>query len=162
MILLTTAVIQEMPDDIQTILAFDYGTKKIGVAIGDTLIQVARPLCDLVVRDGIPDWAKILDLVKNYKPGLCVVGLPLNMDGSKQKITNKVIAFVEELKQQTSLDVQTIDERLTSVAAKEMIFSEKKYGKRNKLKQRGLVDAYAAKIKIIDARKRMLLSLWRA
>ncbi len=138
-----------MPEEIITALGFDYGTKKIGIAVGDTLIKVARPLVDIKVNDGAPDWNQILDFIKTYKVTVCVVGQPLNMDGSKQKLTFLVQDFISELKQKSGLPVFSVDERLTSVAAKEMIFAEKKPGKKNKLKQRGLVDAYAAKI-ILD------------
>ena len=139
-----------MPEEIITALGFDYGTKKIGVAVGDTLIKIARPLADIKVKDGIPDWDKILEFIKNYKVTVCVVGKPLNMDGSKQKITSLAQDFIAELKTKSGLQVFSIDERLTSIAAKEMIFAEKKPGKRNKLKQRGLIDAYAAKIILDD------------
>ena len=139
-----------MPDAILTVLGIDFGTKKIGLAIGDTLIRSARPLGDIPNNAGVPDWQQLLDIIAKYRVAECIVGLPLNMDGSKQRITLLVEQFAIELQSRASVPVHTIDERLTSVAAKDMIHSAKKPGKRNKLKQRGLVDAYAAKIILDD------------
>ena len=138
-----------MPNPILTVLAFDYGTRKIGVAMGETITKVAKPLCSIKVRSNEPDWDHISDIIRQYSVNLCVVGLPLNMDGSRQPMTGRAEAFARALEQRTGLGVQLIDERLSSIEARSLVFSEKKTGKRNKLKQHGIVDAYAAKI-ILD------------
>ena len=138
-----------MHDPILTVLGFDYGTRKIGVAMGETLTRVARPLGDVSVRSNEPDWDAILTLIRQYHINVCVVGLPLNMDGSRQPMTARAEAFAKELERRSGLVVHLVDERLSSIEAKALVFSEKASGKRNKLKQRGLVDAYAAKI-ILD------------
>lgn len=138
-----------MSDTIETVMGFDYGTRKIGVAVGETLTRVARPLCDVAVRANRPDWDRILSLLEDYRIDVCVVGLPLNMDGSRQPLSDLAEAFAKELRRRSTCEVCLIDERLSSVEAKAMIFAEKKPGKKNKLRQRGIVDAYAAKI-ILD------------
>ena len=65
-----------------TLLAFDFGTKSIGVAIGQQLTGTARPLMALKAQDGTPDWSRIEALLKEWLPDRVVVGLPLNMDGT--------------------------------------------------------------------------------
>ncbi|MGL5585418.1 MAG: Holliday junction resolvase RuvX, partial [Plesiomonas sp.] len=65
----------------RTMMAFDFGTKSIGVAIGQEITATARPIASLKARDGIPDWTQVEKLLKEWKPDLVVVGLPLNMDG---------------------------------------------------------------------------------
>ncbi|KKK61015.1 hypothetical protein LCGC14_3018540, partial [marine sediment metagenome] len=69
--------------EICTLLAFDFGTRQIGVAVGQTLSGSANPLTVLKARDGIPDWTQIASLLEEWKPDRLLVGLPLNMDGSE-------------------------------------------------------------------------------
>lgn len=71
----------------RSIMGFDYGTKSIGVAIGQELTGSARPLRSLKANDGIPNWDEIEKLIKEWQPDLLIVGLPLNMDGTDQEIT---------------------------------------------------------------------------
>jgi len=65
-----------------TLLAFDFGTKSIGVAVGQRITGTARPLTALKANDGTPDWNLIERLLKEWQPDEAVVGLPLNMDGT--------------------------------------------------------------------------------
>lgn len=71
----------------KTVLGFDFGTKSIGVAIGQEITASATPLLSLKAVDGIPNWDQIGDLIKEWQPDLVVVGLPLNMDGTEQDMT---------------------------------------------------------------------------
>ncbi|MGL5185609.1 MAG: Holliday junction resolvase RuvX, partial [Plesiomonas shigelloides] len=71
----------------RTMMAFDFGTKSIGVAIGQEITATARPIASLKARDGIPDWEQLQKLLNEWKPDLVVVGLPLNMDGTEQPVT---------------------------------------------------------------------------
>lgn len=70
-----------------TLLAFDFGTKSIGVAIGQRITGTARPLTALKAQNGIPDWNLIERLLKEWQPDEVIVGLPLNMDGTEQPLT---------------------------------------------------------------------------
>ena len=70
-----------------TLLGFDFGTKSIGVAVGQQLTGSARPLAALKAQDGTPDWLQIERLLKEWQPDFVVVGLPLNMDGTEQPLT---------------------------------------------------------------------------
>ena len=67
----------------QTVLGFDYGTKSIGIAIGQAITGSANPLMSIKAVDGIPNWDDIGKLIQEWQPDLVVVGLPLNMDGTE-------------------------------------------------------------------------------
>jgi putative Holliday junction resolvase len=103
-------------------LGFDFGTKKIGVAIGQSLTRTATPLARLKAKQGTPDWQQIAHLIKEWQPVGLIVGIPLNMDGTEQAMTQKVKKFVQHLKTRFQLPVYTIDEQLTTVAARSELF----------------------------------------
>ena len=102
----------------QLLLGFDYGSKQIGVAVGQGLTSQARPLCILKARDGIPHWEEIEALLKEWQPEALVVGLPLNMDGSPSEMSARAKKFANRLHGRFGLPVFTHDERLTTFAAK--------------------------------------------
>ncbi len=109
--------------DIRTLLAFDYGTKNIGVALGQTLTGSARELPGLKARDGIPEWQDIARLLEEWQPKLLLVGLPLNMDGSESELSARARKFANRLHGRFGLPVELIDERLSSFAAKGEVIS---------------------------------------
>mgnify|MGYP002715013870 CR=1 FL=1 len=102
----------------QTVLAFDYGTKSIGVAVGQSLTGTASPLKALKANDGIPNWQQIEALLNEWQPDYLVVGLPLNMDGTEQPLTARVHKFVNRLHGRFGVQVKTQDERLTTVESR--------------------------------------------
>lgn len=104
------------------ILSFDFGLRHIGVAVGNSVTQSATAQQALKARDGIPDLKELQKLVHDWQPSLCVVGLPLNMDGSEQEMTRKARKFGNRLSSDFKVKVIFIDERLTSASAKEEIF----------------------------------------
>lgn len=103
----------------QTCLAFDFGTKSIGVAIGQQLTGTARPLIALKAQDGIPDWNRLEALLKEWQPDRVVVGLPLNMDGSEQPLTVRARKFANRLHGRFGVQVDLHDERLSTVEARD-------------------------------------------
>lgn len=105
-----------------TLLAFDFGTKSIGVAIGQQLTGTARPLTALKAQDGIPDWNKIEALLKEWQPDRVVVGLPLNMDGTEQPLTARARKFANRLHGRFGVQVDLHDERLSTVEARAELF----------------------------------------
>lgn len=105
-----------------TLLAFDFGTKSIGVAIGQQLTGTARPLTALKAQDGIPDWNKIEALLKEWQPDRVVVGLPLNMDGTEQPLTARARKFANRLHGRFGVQVDLHDERLSTVEARADLF----------------------------------------
>ncbi|RAP71244.1 putative Holliday junction resolvase [Candidatus Erwinia dacicola] len=103
-------------------LSFDFGTKSIGVAIGQQLTGTARPLAALKANDGVPDWNKIEALLKEWQPDRVVVGLPLNMDGTEQPLTARARKFSNRLHGRFGVQVDLHDERLSTVEARAEIF----------------------------------------
>ncbi|CAH0287309.1 Holliday junction resolvase RuvX [Erwinia aphidicola] len=106
----------------QTLLSFDFGTKSIGVAIGQQLTGTARPLAALKANDGVPDWNKIEALLKEWQPDRVVVGLPLNMDGTEQPLTARARKFANRLHGRFGVQVDLHDERLSTVEARAELF----------------------------------------
>ncbi len=124
----------------RTLLGFDFGTKSIGVAVGQEITGTASPLEALPARDGIPNWDSVASLFEQWSPQLVVVGLPLNMDGSKQQVTFAAQKFANRLHAKYKVPVQTVDERLTTVDAKSRLFELGGYKKLSK----GKVDSVSA------------------
>jgi len=104
-----------------TLLGFDYGTRRIGIALGQTLTQHARPLTTLESKNTKPDWENISKIIHEWQPQKIVVGLPLHMDGTEQDITQKARRFGNQLKGRYNLPVEFADERLTSHEAEDLI-----------------------------------------
>ena len=103
---------------IKTLLAFDYGTKNIGVATGQTITSSANSLTPLKAKDGIPDWNQIQKLIQEWKPDLVLVGLPLNMDDSESELSARARKFANRLNGRFYVKTEMVDERLTSFEAK--------------------------------------------
>jgi putative Holliday junction resolvase len=114
-------------------LGFDYGGKFIGVAVGSTHSGLAQPLDTVRVNaNKAPDWEHIARLVAQWRPQALVVGLPLNMDGSEQSVTRAARAFGECLRERYNLPVHMVDERLTTRAAKDVLYAAGVAGTRHK------------------------------
>lgn len=113
-----------MPDTLEphppstTVLCFDYGTRHIGIAVGQTITHTATPLTVLRARDGIPNWDEIKDIIEQWQPDLLVIGLPLNMDGSLSAISHRAKKFANRLHGRYGLPIELADERLSSFEAK--------------------------------------------
>lgn len=101
------------------ILAFDYGTQKIGVASGNELLGTASPLKALPCKNTQPNWDDIAALLKEWEPEALVVGLPLNMDGTDSESTARAKKFAGRLKGRFGMKVWLVDERLTTREARE-------------------------------------------
>ena len=105
-----------------TLLAFDFGTKSIGVAIGQRITGTARPLSALKAQDGTPDWKLIEKLLKEWQPESVIVGLPLNMDGTEQPLTARARNFANKVHGRFGVQVTLHDERLSTVEARAGLF----------------------------------------
>ena len=120
------------------ILAFDFGTKHIGVAVGQTITRTSSPLIVLnVAREGKEIWNTISKLIDEWKPDQLLVGMPLNMDGTPSEMMKKVDPFFKKLQKISSIPCELVDERLTSFEAKQL-------AQKNKRDDR--IDDLAAKI----------------
>ena len=130
-------------NDKTIVLGFDFGTKRIGVAVGQFITRTASPIGILTAYQGIPDWNTIKALKDDWKATAFVVGMPYNMDGTEQKITEDARQFGQKLKKLFKLPVYFVDERLTTKAA-QWFLKEKEVKKR--LHNPRKVDSLAAKI----------------
>ncbi|PWC16749.1 Holliday junction resolvase RuvX [Brenneria corticis] len=126
----------------RTILAFDFGTKSIGVAIGQEITRTARPLTSFKAQDGVPDWQKVEKLLSEWQPALVVVGLPLNMDGTEQPLTARARKFANRLHGRFGVRIELHDERLSTVEARADLFAHGGFRALDK----GSVDAASAVI----------------
>ena len=106
---------------IQTVLGFDFGTRKFGVATGQRIPATASPLPPIPSRDGIPDWTVVDSLLAEWRPQALLVGLPLNMDDSESDISRRARKFGRRLEARYRLPVWMVDERLTSRAARDLL-----------------------------------------
>ncbi len=123
-----------------TVLAFDFGEKRIGAALGDMTIGIAHPLATIDAADSKRRYAAIAALIKEWQPSLLVVGLPAHLDGAEHELSRLARKFARELGARFALPVELIDERLTSVAA-ESSLAEAGVAAR---KRKPLVDRVAA------------------
>lgn len=124
----------------QTLMAFDFGLKRIGVAFGQTITQTASPITTLPAKEGIPVWEDIIKLINQWRPQALVVGIPLLMDGSEQHLTYCARKFANRLQHNSQLPVFHLDERLTTRAARLELSQLSNHKKVNHLK----VDSLAA------------------
>jgi putative Holliday junction resolvase len=108
------------------IIGFDYGSKRIGIAVGQTLTGSARPLAIVSVKNQIIDWTRINALIQEWQPDALVVGLPLYADGSDSIVTTAVRSFCRQLQGRYQLPVHTINEELSSIAAAEQVNNQRK------------------------------------
>ncbi len=120
------------------IVAFDYGTKKIGVAVGQTETYTSSPLQIIYNEHEKTNWNEINILIDEWNPELILVGKPINMDGTESDIMKRVDNFFKKLEKISNVDCEYIDERLTTFEAK-AILGENRVAE---------VDAHAAKILI--------------
>jgi len=123
-----------------SLLGFDFGTKSIGVATGQMITATAQPIAAIKANDGIPNWDTVEKVIKEWNPDLIVVGLPLNMDGTEQPITQRAKKFGNRLAGRFGAKVTFQDERLTTASAKEFIFERGGY----KALEKGKVDSVSA------------------
>ena len=120
------------------IIAFDYGEKKIGVAVGQTATNTSSPLQIIFNKENNINWVSISSILDEWKPDLILIGKPLNMDGSESEMMKKINKFYIKLKSIYDADIEFVDERLTTFEAREILKDEKHDN----------VDAHAAKILI--------------
>jgi putative holliday junction resolvase len=124
------------------VLGFDYGRRYIGVALVQELVGSPRGLCTLERKKRKTPWNAIANLFKDWNPDKIVVGYPLNMDGSRQALTDEVDGFIAEIEKKFKVEVLRSDERLSSIEARAEIFE--KHGYRGLTKEK--VNQEAARV----------------
>lgn len=128
--------------NVQRLMAFDFGTARIGVAVGQRLTGTAEPLKPIKAKDGIPNWEELAQLIQQWQPDAFVVGLPLNMDGTTSEMSLRAKKFANRLEGRYHRAAFTHDERLSSFEAKGRVIAQggsRDFGKHS-------VDGLAAQI----------------
>lgn len=131
-----------MIQPIKTILAFDYGLRQIGIAVGNCLTSTTQPLAIIRAKNGIPQWPELEKIVREWQPSLIVVGDPLNMDGSDGVLGERARKFARRLHGRLGLTVEMTDERLSSFEAKQ---DQREQGHKGHYKD-SPIDSYAAEL----------------
>ncbi len=102
-----------------SVLSFDFGTKRIGIAYGNSALQSGSPVTEIKAKDGIPNWDEIKNILDEYQPDCCLTDLPLNMDGSDSEMSRRARKFARRLHGMFGLPSWVWDERLSSEEAKQ-------------------------------------------
>lgn len=105
-------------------MGFDFGSKRIGIAIGQEVTRTVNPLTTINAKNNKPDWDAISRLLKEWQPDLLVVGLPVHMDGTDQPVTKAATRFANQLNGRYQLPVEMVDERLTSYEAENQLSAQ--------------------------------------
>jgi putative Holliday junction resolvase len=103
------------------VMAFDFGIKHIGIAIGQEITKTASTFYSIKALEGQPDWNELDDIIHEWKPDLIVVGDPYNMDGSRSKIQDMSDRFSDALYKRYQIQLEKTDERLSSREANERL-----------------------------------------
>lgn len=129
----------------QIVLAFDYGTLRIGVAVGDTLTRTARPLRTIERKTALP-WEALQRLIEEYLPAQLLVGVPYNVDGTETALTAAVRDFAQQLATRSRLPVALVDERYSSLEAEQELRLARRGGLKTRRVTHADVDRVAAKL----------------
>ena len=128
------------PDIVGTIMAFDFGEKRIGVATGETILKTAHALATIDAEQNEVKFSQIGLLITEWRPSLLVVGLPTHMDGTPHTLTQLAKKFAQRLEGRFNLPVIMVDERLSSAEASQNLSDAGVKGR----KQKAMIDAVAA------------------
>jgi len=134
----------DTPDAVRVALAFDFGLRRIGVAVGDTLTRSAAARGIVPMRTAGPDWPLIDRLVGDSAPHVLVVGKPYNVHGDDSEMTTHARRFAAQLAARYSLPVELVDERYSSIEATEGLKAQRASGARRRRLRKEDVDSAAA------------------
>jgi len=123
-----------------TIIGFDFGEKRIGVAVGETTLKLAHPLTTISAEENAVKFAQIESLIQEWRPQLLVVGLPMHLDGEAHLLTQLAKKFAQRLEGRFNLPVVMVDERLSSAEAAQSLRDSGIYGQQ----QKAMIDQVAA------------------
>jgi putative Holliday junction resolvase len=132
------------------VLSFDYGLRRIGVAVGNTLTGTAEALTTINALDGVPDWRAIDRCVADWRPAAIVAGVPYNMAGRDARLTTAALGFADELGQRYGIEVHRVDERLSSREAEDSFRELRRSGAKPNRVRRGDVDREAARLLLLQ------------
>lgn len=127
-----------------TVLGFDYGKARIGVAVANTLTRVATPQSTVTARDGVPDWAAITRCIQEWRPKRLVVGMPRKLDGSDSAMQEPIERFIRQLEGRYALPVDVVSEQLSSREAEQRLKSARQAGRKRKVRKEEIDQVAAA------------------
>ncbi len=135
----------------RTVLSFDFGLRRIGVAVGNTLTGTAEALATIAARDGEPDWPAIDRCVADWRPAAIVAGVPYNMAGQDASgLTTAALRFADLLGGRYGIEVHRVDERLSSREAEDDLRERRRSGAKTRRVRRGDVDREAARLLLLQ------------
>ena len=133
-----------------TFIAFDFGMKKMGVAIGQNITNTASPLDPMTMRNGSPDWDLVEQLIKEYRPTAIILGKPKVINESSEALMKNIKAFKRSLERDFNQNVEWTPEHLTSKDAKEKLKVRRQEGILSRKIMKGQIDSMAATIFLQD------------
>lgn len=131
---------------IDMIMGFDFGVKKIGIAIGQKLTRTARSLTVLQSKFGVPNWQHITNIYNEWKPTILIVGLPLQLDGKKQPITILTIQFATQLQDKFPMSTVNMHDERFSTSEARLHRNKNYYDNISYIYKKQKIDAIAAEI----------------
>jgi putative holliday junction resolvase len=135
-----------MPDS-GSVLGFDYGERRIGVAVGQRITGTATPLTTLTSKNQKPDWDAIEQLIEEWQPEALVVGMPYHLDGNETLLGERIRKFCRQLEGRFRLPVHQIDERLSSAEAERYLKHQRQLGRKKRI-NKNEIDQLAAAIQL--------------
>ena len=129
-----------------TLLAFDYGRQRIGIAVGQTLTRTAQPLTTVYNHNGEPDWQAIDKLQQQWQAGTIIIGLPSNKDGTDNEVCRAVRNFAVAVEKRFHLPVHLVDERYSSASATAFLKAQRHSGRRGRQVRKEDIDKIAAAV----------------
>jgi putative Holliday junction resolvase len=134
----------------RTVPSFDYGLRRIGVAVGNTLTGTADALATVAASDGTPDWRAVDRLVADWRPAAMVAGVPYNEGGDSGPMARAALRFADELGSRYGIEVHRVDERLSSCEAEDALRERRRSGAKARRVRRGDVDREAARLLLLQ------------
>lgn len=128
-----------------TVLGFDYGTARIGVAVLNTLAGIATPQSTVAARGGVPDWDAISRCIQEWRPARLVVGMPRKLDGSDSAMQATIERFIRQLQGRYALPIDVVNEQLSSREAEQRLKLARQAGRKRKVRKEE-IDQIAAVI----------------
>lgn len=128
-----------------SVLAFDFGKQRTGIAIGNTLTGIATPHSTIQSKNNKPDWEKITKLLQEWQPEQLVVGVPYYLDGKSSEMTEAALRFSRQLEGRYNLPISTINEQLSSREAEQRLKQSRQQGRNKKITKED-IDKLAAAI----------------
>jgi putative Holliday junction resolvase len=132
------------------VLSFDFGLRRIGVAVGNTLTGTAEALATVAAQRGEPDWLAIDRCVADWRPGAIVAGVPYNSGREDAAIATAALRFADQLGARYGIEVHRVDERLSSHAAEDDLRERRRSGAKTRRVERGEVDREAARLLLLQ------------